>query len=412
MVTIDEKKLKSRKGVSALVLVFLILTIALAAVFWYRANITAGTSQQDRLIERTELEETDFRLQNAVQYLQTSFGIEASNSSWRTANWSGRQDKRPKYRYWVCQQGAGGDSARIQIPPVDKVRETMSEKTEEAFEDRIEEVRGERNNYRYEVGDLQCVETGYKTPMYSSDNDDFKNGFAIEGISVNYTEGNRSRSIQDIDMEDRLVYNRMWYIYDIIGKWAKNNEKKMLPRRKVKKFVRDDSSDSETVVGPPGACALFDAYPDPQICVPGQPRRLTEETNNGLREAVEKLMNDPKYFGGEGISCKYDWNSKGGRDYPSFKIKPEVTRTPSVIMPIPQTCGLADASAACIFVWECTTSWYLKFTARLDYTLTCKDKFFKSVPREDLKPVKWKIDLSYQFEEKSDTDGGYDVGAC
>jgi hypothetical protein len=53
-----------------------------------------------------------------------------------------------------------------------------------------------------------------------------------------------------------------------------------------------------------------------------------------------------------------------------------------------------------------TTTWEVRYKAYLDYTVTCTDLEYDSIPRDDaLENQEWSIDLSYTVDE-NDIGGG------
>lgn len=416
----------NRKGLSPLVLIMIILVTVMVAISWYQATITGGSNQGSQILDQRRVGNLDLQLQNMVQYLHESFGMDVMRASWYTANRSGRPEDEAKYRYWLCQEERKDDEAKLQIPPKKKVRKLVSNRSRALFEQRLDQISGNRDGYKHSAEGLSCVNVGYQVDSNASlgrggtagerssitesvreaaqggpgeiaqspQHDDFLASFDIRDVSVEPQEGNLSRSREDRDMRERIRYNRMWYIYSVMSDWVEERPVKEMIKDQVKS-VRDFGRDEEENTGP---CGWFGGgFPDAALCRNKHPDWLEARISNGIADGLDKLEAGEEYFNQEGVSCRVRFNSKDGEDYPGYEIQIES-----------QNIGKHDS----FLTWKCITKWKLKFEIRLDYTLICEDERFESMPMDKLRTLKWKVDMSYKVKDEDVTGGKYEKSMC
>jgi hypothetical protein len=400
--------MRQRKAMSVIVLIFAILTVSLIALTWYTSNITAGSAEQENIHAQSTLDDIDFRLQNSLLYLQQGFYTAIENGTAVAANMSGRKWKEGRYRYWYCQ-------GTPQPATLTQVRNASSKYTKRDLQKRADELHGIRDGFIYRVGELGCIETGYKTPLDDPDNDHFRSAFDLEHVTVTRDDGKVNREAENVTKGRRAIYNRMWYMYSIMKKWVNNENLKDRVRDHMR-TVRDDSSKvNEMCITDASQCT----YPDPPFsCQFNHYSWLTQAVSDGLSEELDKLENHQDYFNENNIKCTFSFNQGQTASYPGFKVTPHTAHRAVQ----GSQCGCAeradidgDGEEECIqkkYNYDCITEWYLSFNAKLDLTVTCRDQKFKQVPREQLEHLTWNIDLSYSVQENADTDGSYTQNDC
>ncbi len=382
-----------RRGMNTLVVIFMVIAVSVVGISWFQANISGGSSEQEDLLTQFGVDDVDFRLQNSLLYLQAGFGMAGTNGTWEAGNMSGRRKEPVRYRYWYCQ---GSE----QIPSVRRVRNTTAQFTRQDFTTRMSELHGIRDNHIYRAEDIRCVETGYRTPMDTADNDHFDMAFRIGNVSVATRDGTIARRAENVTRKDRIVYDRFWYMYDVMRQWVQNEDKNDEARTAVSNQVPDSQAKVNTVCLPGEPTTADCEYPTPAYNCEGHCGWVSSAVDDGMRREMRKLEEAEQYFNGSGVECTIIDNKKDGATFPGVDITVLDNRHPP-----------DNTSNRCPGGWDyqCRYSWRLQFTVKMDYTLQCIDTKFDSVPRsDDLTPVRWRIDLSHRFT----TTGNGDTYSC
>jgi hypothetical protein len=344
---------RTSKGMSAIILVFVILSVSLVALTWFNANTQAGSQLQDAIFDQSEVEDVDFKLQNSVAFLQNSLYTVGQHATATASDNAGRVTARPtdpladsegnKNRYWMCE-GA------VQTPSAEKTRHTVKTFAEENFNAWVNEAEGVDEEYITEVGDVSCVNVGHRENRRSPENDNFKIAAEIEGMDVTKKGSTLRRSLDTQTIENRVLYNRFYYLDQTLRDWVENQDMKDAIYEQLRQLP------DVPVDGAGGPCSTHNG-------------RIQDAVTEGLEQEVEQL--EEEQFD-ENVDCKYDFNSKGGSDYPGYKI-------------------------------ESSDGEQIRFEVFMDYTLTCTDTKHNNVPKERLQQQNYNIDLSYKVvEERND----------
>ncbi|MFB6180834.1 MAG: hypothetical protein ABEJ93_03065 [Candidatus Nanohalobium sp.] len=452
-----------RKGASTLVVVFIILTISLISITWFRANTSSGTGTQQDLVQQSQINTFNHRFKNAKLYLENSLFYAGQKGSYKAANYSGRKWKTPEARYWVCR-------GNNQIPSRKMARNATANFTSAMMKKRINEIHGLRNQLIYKAGKIKCAAAGYDKPLLEPGNDDFKMATEIESLQVSRRNGGLSRTEENITFLSNLRYNRYWYMYSTLRKWVKNEDLKDEIREQMKK-VPDQKARSKTMCLESGSnCRYLPSY----TCKEKTTRKLEARVKEGLEKEMQKLISNSAYFNNTHVTCSVLQNKiRIGQtkiEYPGFGVSKEVDKRP-IPQPIPTKCkggkteekcheetvrtsckrstqdcyqscytteggdrkctqycysdckewntktvtqcktvcakGTVKDPPPCGRDYKCQTSWYLKFKAYVDYTVTCRDRKFRAIPGETLRNQRWRIDLSYTVSEATPSGGTF-----
>lgn len=345
---------RTSKGMSAIILVFVILSVSLVALTWFNANTQAGSQLQDAIFDQSEVEDVDFKLQNSVAFLQNSLYTVGQHASAAASDHAGRVTARPSdpsqvadshsnNRYWMCK-------GEEQTPSAEKTRHTVKTFAEENFDAWVNEVEGVDEEYITEVGDVACVNVGYREDRDNPENDNFKIAAEVEGMDVTKKGSTLRRSLDTQTIENRVLYNRFYYMDETLRQWVENEDMKDAIHEQLRTLP------DVPVDGTPGPCSTHNG-------------EIQDAVTEGLEQEIEEL--EQNAFD-EHVDCKYDFNSKGGSDYPGYEI-------------------------------EGTDGEQLRFEVYMDYTLTCTDTKHNNVPKERLQHQNYNIDLSYKVvEERND----------
>lgn len=366
---------------SSIVVIFVVLVVALVSLSWYQANVLTGSQSQQAILSQFAVNDVDYRLQNSLLYLRTGLGMAAANGSWEAGNFSGRLGDRVSNRYWYC-------SGSPQPPGVDVVRNTTANFTARAFKERMEEVHDIRDSHLYRVGDLRCVEVGYSSPRDTADNDHWTAAARLSNVSVSTVDGGVARREENVTESERVLYNRFWYMYSVLDTWVETEDLMDAAKTEVSESVPDRQSKSnEQCLSQGETCD----YPEPPFNCVNHCNWVRSAVMEGLGREMQKLENNEDYFNGTGVECSVTPNQVNGRSFPGVGISPQVGYSST---------NQSDKCASGGDEWRhtCTTAWRLQFTALVDVTVTCEDQRFYSVPgKEDLEPVRWRIDISDRF---------------
>lgn len=420
-----------KKGMSTIIMVFIIIVVSLAAISWYQANVQTGSEQQALLNTQSAFYDLGFNLNNAKLYLSESFYSSAMRGSNIAGNYSGRYPEDDPYRYWMC---AGSEQA----PKADLVAYTASNATNVTFKERIEELRGIHGQTYFSIDDPSCVGTGIPAdvddvpPSYNT----HQSGFSIDKISTGFVEDDLERSENNINTREPIKYNRYWFMYDRLEDFVSNED--------PAPYVADALSeipDKNTETNPDQCLSDASAcnYPNAYVCE-GISNEATNKITEGLIEMVEELETNEDYFNGTGVTCTVEQNeAPSGNKYPGVTVTPTSTNhytekdgcgTGSCDL----SCGTHDGdenacnnAGGCTFdsgdctrdpsvtisgetdcednydgdwsydktLYDCHTTWQHQFTAYVDMTLTCTDRNYKMVPDKENTHVSWNIDMSF-----------------
>ncbi|MDY6778067.1 MAG: hypothetical protein SVU32_05335, partial [Candidatus Nanohaloarchaea archaeon] len=298
---------------------------------------------------------------------------------------------------------------------------------------------GIRNTFIYSIGQIQCVEAGIKTPLDTPKNDDFRMGATIRSVNVTATDGSVSRGRAPVTTVRRVMFNRYWFLYKVLKNWL-NTEASATPNglkdsvraeiqdvkdqaKRTNTFCRDDKdSDDDSQETPSDWCKKNNKFPQPRM-KQGHIQDLDQAVAAGLEKEMTRLEEHEDYFGGHDVSCTTYMNRKNGYSYPGFDIiktnvkKTQIKGSKCGCMSgdrewIPDDPGPPEDEGHYVchdkkFNYYCKTEWDVVFNARLDYTLTCTDNKYRSVPRDRLSKVAWSIDLSYVIQERHIGGGTY-----
>lgn len=437
-----------RKGMSTIIMVFIIIIVSLGAISWYQANVQTGSGQQEQLNTQSAFYDLGFNLDNAKLYLSEAFYTSAMVGSDIAGNYSGRYPEEDKYRYWLCE----GDK---QPPDADLAAYTNSNATNETFKDRIQEIRGVHGQNYYAITDPSCVGTETPTdpddvsPSFNTHN----SAFSIEEVRVGVTESNLERSDSDIESREPIKYNRYWFMYDRLENFIQQEDPSSYVQTQLGK-IDDTNTDTN-----PNQCIPNDEdpmdecnFPDSYVCE-GIGEDATGKVTAALTEMAKTLENDQDYFNSTGVSCSFENNeAPSGVEYPGVTV----STTPNNHYTENGGCGDTSCEISCDYDdttacenaagctmsggdctrdtsvdvgsesecendyngdWEydsteydCHTTWGHSFTAYVDTTLTCRDQNFAMKPeKKGQGHISWSIDLSFTA---SNSGSGDDRSSC
>lgn len=423
-----------RSGQNTYLAVFVILAAALTATGWYQAQTTLG-QQQAEIFDQTEIDISQANIDNAVLFIQTSLGVAAAQASGSTAELSGRSQEEDPYRYWLCDGEA-------QTPDVDVVRDTASSFTQENMEPWLDEVHGEQDQWFQWVGPQECAEIGYREPMDDPDNDNFLAATHIDGLNITHQNGTMARGDDDVQTNERVAYNRFWYVYETTTDWVENEDIEESVLNEVQE-VPDIGEDAGI------GCGDADCPQEGPFWLPEHPSLLEGAVSEGIENKIELLEEDEEYFDGHDVECDYEYKEgPGGEPYPGWNVEPtqeeptcekeaiggcgtcverrntcvsydgdddaatvdQIQDSPSPPPPGPGGGGGGACGTACT-EWteetiQATSSMGLHFDVWFDATVECTDHRFLSVPEEDLEPVTWRFDIS-GYVEDHETDNEF-----
>ncbi len=401
-------------------IVFLIFAISMLGISWFQANVIGGEAVEDEIMRQSEFDDADTRLQNTLTYLQEAFFTSGERGTDEAGSMAGRYQNDPEYRYWLCEN-------EPQPATLEEARNASGTFVMADFADRINEVHGIRNNYIHEIGSLQCSEVGYYEPRKTPDNDHFKSAYQIEDAGVYREDEDITRDVENITQKRDILYNRYWYMYEILKVWVQNEDMKDEVRQAIREQVPDTKEAPQNrmcVENPEQECETPGAY----SCRFKHEAWLNGAVYDGLEAEMRKLETAPEYFNNTGVSCHVEFNEL--RDQPD-RDGPNISFPGHRVEPRGNTGG--DTGICCddkkhhgddepdspdddddddgcdATYYDCGGQWYLAFESYLDFTVVCEDEKFNTVPMEDdLEHLSWEIDLSYTVQEEEQGEE-YDV---
>lgn len=378
-------------GLGMILVVFIIFAAGVMAVTWFQANILGGAEKEAEILSQSEMDDIDYRLQNALVYMQEAFFTSSERGTDEAAGMSGRYKNESQFRYWYCKGSP-------QPATVREVRNASSTFIMQDFAERLNEVHGIRNGYIYQVGALQCTETGYREPFDTPQNDRFTTAYMVNGVNVTRTDGSVKRGVDNATQGKEIFYNRLWYMYDVLKRWVEQEDMKDNVREELAK-VRDSKARENTrCITGPEQCV----YPQPYSCQIKHKQWLDRAVNHGLDREMRKLELEPEYFNGTNVDCRVTFNTDdAGTTFPGHEVIPRVNRRA-------ENTSVKCGNNPSRWQYRCITEWYLAFESYLDYTVICEDQKFNTVPRDKLEHLDWNIDVSYTVTEQL-PDGEFDI---
>lgn len=383
------------KGMNAMTGVLIMLLIAMTVFAWISTESGVG-ERQSAEIERTALiSEADRRLEKAELYIYSMFGMSAQVGSANAANKSGRAGRNSEDRYWLCK-------GTVQAPSREEAAYAVSNYTHKAMEKRLSEIRGVRRNWVYDVGDISCIETGYNTPLDSSENDHFYSSGRIENIKTQDREGKTSREQNNFEFKKQINYNRYWYMYSTMKNWTNQESQEIESEisNELNQVASSYSQSQKTCVtnvsdGAESVCKGQDTtsfppsgtYPDPYAC-----RNVVNEAPDAVKRGIENKVNEleENYFDGQ-VSCSISFNEhSSGSTYPGIPVKLLNNKSTK---PTGQSCA-NSVNHVEGEIYNCITSWKHKFDVTADFQVNCRDNKFRNVPGNSLENMNWKINMS------------------
>lgn len=433
---------------STIIMVFIIIVVSLAAISWYQANVQTGSEQQAQLNTQSAFYDLGFNLENARLYLSEAFYSSAMIGSNVAGNYSGRYPEDDPYRYWYCK----GDQ---QVPAPELAAYTASNATNVTFKERIEELRGIQGQSYYNIDDPSCIGTEVPTdpddiaPSFNTHH----SAFAINDITVGFTESDLERSANNLQSREPIKYNRYWYMYDRLQDFISQED----PAPYIENQL-DDIDDEASDVNP-DQCIPNDedpaeecTYPDAYVCQ-GIEQTALSKISSGIQEMVKELETNEDYFNSTSVSCSIKTNeAPSGTEYPGVRVVPaNVGKGPSdpkggcSDAECEFSCDYSDESscndaAGCTWggsdcspdgstpggesecendyngdweydsqLYDCITTWQHQFTAYVDFTLSCSDQKYSMVPGKEKQSVSWSIDMSFVA---SSMGSGNEISTC
>jgi hypothetical protein len=388
------------KGINAMSVVMIVTLIALSIFAWISTERNVGSGQTETFQQETKLLETDRRLDKALLYIQSAFAMSAQRGSFNAANYSGRRGNSSNKRYWMCK-------GEPQPTTKEAARYAASNFTSNFTSNRISEIRGPEENWIYDIGEVACTETGYKKPLNSPENDNYRSAVKIHNISV--TEANQEvfRNEKNPVIREQVNYNRYWYMYDRLKKWVENEDPSGHVREKLSeinsKYSKNqeqcltNETDSPTIQTLCNGASYDDYGPNGQFPKPHVCKSISSEASSKALEGMQSALREmeQEYFDGE-VSCSFGANEKKetGEPYPGVKVVPKKENKIERISG--SSCGIEEEDVEGT-KHKCITSWIHEFTAYMDGTIRCTDNKFKNIPRKaSLENQEWRIDISFK----------------
>jgi hypothetical protein len=287
------------KGINAMTMILILLLVAFAIFGWISTNQSVGTEQTEEISRATLFGEADRRLQKASLFLQSSLGISAQKGSQNASDRSGRISREQEASYWLCK-GAP------QPPKKDTAAATLANATGFYMQDRIDQIRGMRQNWLYDPGKTSCLAAGYNTPLNSPENDHFSVGVELDSLTVQNREGRIARSSSPLKIEEKVNYNRYWYLYSKLSEWVENNKLKKKIRKHLREIPDQGQVSKKVCVQKASECR----YPSqkPFSCREKHIDSIETEVNEGMQEELRRMETSPDVFNETGVKCSYRFN--------------------------------------------------------------------------------------------------------
>lgn len=426
------------KGINAMIGVLIMLLIAMTIFAWISTDEAIGEGQKDEIERTTLLSEADRRLQKTELLMQSMFSMSAQKGSAEAAEMSGRAGRDPEDRYWLCK-------GQEQVPSKGEASYAVSNFTQEITEDRLSEVRGVRRNWFYDVGNISCVETGYNSPLDSTENDYFSSSAKFERVITQDRTRGVSRADVNLSFREQVKYNRYWYLYSTLRHWIEDgtgfkteikdelDDLKTGATAKTRACVPDTTTADSVCSGEDTGYDPSGTYPSPSTC---------REVVGNAEKAVKRGINDElanleeNRFNGS-VSCSAEFNEdENGLDFPGIIVTLEYNNDteatgdmcaetpddPDEVQCRGKSQAACDSAEYCSWkqfgsefrcvkdyvegeIYNCITNWRHKFTVKADFKVTCRDKKFSNVPEdESLNKMEWNTSISLTTEEAGKWD--------
>ncbi len=422
-----------RSGQNTYLAVFVILAAALTVTGWYQAQTTVGQEESD-IIDQTEIDISQANIDNALLFMKTSLGVSATHATDEAAQLSGREQEEDRYRYWLCDGNA-------QAPETELVRQTASQFTQENMESWLDKLHGKQDQWFYWIGQQECAEVGYRTPMDQSDNDNFLVGINVDGINITHQNGSIVRGDDEVTTSQRVTYNRFWHVHNVAKSWVENEDIEGSVLEQLRQVP--DSGESVT-----HGCGTAECVQDEEFWLPDHPEMIESAVSEGIKNKLDELENNEEYFDDDEVACSFEYKERNGNPYPGWKVttvldgqnvdapacektaaggcgtclerqssctaytgSDDTTRvTPVQDSPSPPPAGPGGGGGgACgsyCTQWsedtiKATSAIDLEFEVWADVKVECTDHKFLSVPGEtELEPITWRFDLSLNVADR------------
>lgn len=422
-----------RMGQKSFLTIFFILAAALTITGWFQAQTTSGSQTQD-ILEQSTLAESQGQESNVQNFIKQSLSISAAQSSGETAEMSGREEEGEQYRYWLCDGEA-------QTPNREQVRQMTADSTQDKMGEWLEKARGEQDKWIHAVGQQQCSEIGYRTPMDDPKNDNWLAGITIDGLTVSHKDGEVVRNQEEPDISSRVRFNRLWYTFQNTKQWVQDDL-----GTHMKDSVRAELEELPDVAQKVDrGCGGVDCPQLGDIWQSDHPTQIKEAVHKGIRDELDRLEENEEYFNGNDVKCTYEFKETSeGEQYPTWNVyhttneefpeceKDEVGGCGNCLCPEDEDASYDGDSATTRRVsghdtqedppgggggggagvcpcgeWsdneiEGTSNNAMYWDVWVDAKVECTDTKFNSLPQEDdLEPLTWRFDVSFMVEERS-----------
>jgi hypothetical protein len=373
---VSKTKIFVRKGLDFAVLALVVAVIGLIGLMWYQSNVLSGGELSKEIVESFSAMRTGKEFINSVIYLEEALRDNVANDSLLIGSLGGRNGSEAKYRYWRCDPGNVIDSGREklnQVPTAERVRLSFQNLTTERFLNRILELHGIRDNVIYDVGDIICTEVGYNNPRDSPANDRFKAAMLFKYLGVTF--GNYKDFKENLTVTNEINYNRFWYLYEVMAKWANY----IINYSIMQQNVEQELAKVPDYLDDYFCCGCPCPYQKGCEAIPMKWREyVPEAVHKGVNKTVD-ILNEEEYFDKNEVLCTYNF----GQEY--YDNIPILTRA-----------IVGSCYEGCL-LWYCRLDYIYRI--EIDANITCTDKRYTSIPRKDLERAKFVVTMNLEAED-------------
>ena len=399
---------RRKKAFTTIIMVFIVLTIALVGITWYQVRSTTGPSEQEELVEESELTGLENSIYNVQQSLERIITFSGHKSVSTVSQKGGRQFAE----YWICKNHTQVPEKDVIIPNIkEQLRREYSQGTDELSRNTPYQIEGIS---QIETDDIEIKELErFEDIDYS--NDRFNVSVDVGDITIR--KDGTTRKIEDVVINRTISGNRFWFLYDGLSSFVKEN-KDYIYRKTVSEIRQVPDTyileDYHTMYNhkyylPFALSECWEEGEGPaniQKRHPTKIRRAVESSLDNITRILEK-----RYFYDQ-VDCSYSPNRMGDSDsvYPGISITshdgqplaPELdkTCTPG------ELCELFGVPSGFCEWCQFTCSKYpkyLKFRVKTDYHITCEDEEYSRIPSSgpgNMEKLRWEFDISFTARDQ------------
>ncbi len=414
------------KGISIAIFGFLTIGLAIAGLIWVQYNANLGIRERISSSENLVFLRLNQESEKTHSYVESSLGLSARHALSTVAKGGGSRNNNT--RYWQC--------TTAQVPAVDEMLVNIDDNTLKLLNAYISSVE-ENSESLVDIEPMSCVNTGYSPD---------KNMIIVraDGFNFRISDSSTFMSTGAAVIEKNIGPTNFWYDYAILKNWVESDE--------VKKSIEKKLNDGN--IAPKGlnyeSCSCSEPQcPDAEnilnMIYPCWEKRIKDIAEDSIDEAIARLVNDNKYFGGKNLNCYPEIkcisakkpvivNKKAGTYKSSGCCSAVCTNCAKDACAITRTakiCEGVSAESICekpdcgeeaeyipknhctIFIQKhlmaagsdtpdkekencetcCAISFGLIYDTDIDFTLICRDTSSIVAASNGIEPLKWEINL-------------------